>query len=840
MAKLPNRRTLTQLPCQARDRTRVNSRGTPQIIAVSLLLLGCFIPSAAGQVSLDKTGRLEGIVFVGNFDDRSNVPGAKVLVSGPVMAETETDADGKYAFDGIPPGTYDVEASFSELRASQTINIEANQVASAPLQLKPPEVKTTVNVAATGRVEGPSPSETINDKIVRDAPNVNEQFESLLPLVPGVVRGPDGHINMKGVRSTQGGAVVNSADVTDPATGGPAISLPIDVVSSVQVISNPYDPQYGKLTGAVSETDTKSGNYEGYHFSIQNVLPRWRDRGGSIVGIGAATPRMTLTGPIIKDKVALTESFEYRFVRSPVNSLPPLQRDTTLEGFNSYSQLDFNLSPKQTATVSVAVYPQKLQYLGLNTFTPQPSTADFHQRGYQLYAQDRYLVGGSALLTSQVTYKSYDVDTTAQSNLPYELLVDTTQGGYFNRQARRANRFDWQEIYNCAPKHWLGSHELKIGLDYAYSSFHGRQTFLPVELIGDSGTPIENISFTPPGYFNTNENEIAWWVADQWSLRQRLTFSLGLRFDSDSITSSTHAAPRAGFLLVLTKDGKTLLKGGIGLFYDKVPLMLPVFQNYPDRTVSVLASDGQVLSSTSYLNRIADGLRNPRSTSWNVVLDRQVLPQFSVRVAYEQRNTTNDFVVSPAETTSGIIALSNSGRDSYQEFQVAGRYRLTHSTLNASYVHSRAYGDLNDPALFFGTYPQAVIQPNARGRLPFDAPNRFLFWGDLAAPWKLTLIPVLDVHTGFPYSVENQYREYIGPRNVDRFPRFTSCDLQVTRPISLSVGERRLRMRAGFAVFNLFNHFNPRDVQNDIASKQFGGFYNDAWREYRGKLVFEF
>src|SRR5271165_6931104 len=56
------------------------------------------------------------------------------------------------------------------------------------------------------------------------------------------------------------------------------------------------------------------------------------------------------------------------------------------------------------------------------------------------------------------------------------------------------------------------------------------------------------------------------------------------------------------------------------------------------------------------------------------------------------------------------------------------------------------------------------------GRLPFDAPNRVLFWADVMGPWKLTLIPVLDVHTGFPYSVENQYREYIGPRNVDRFP----------------------------------------------------------------------
>jgi hypothetical protein len=45
---------------------------------------------------------------------------------------------------------------------------------------------------------------------------------------------------------------VNSANVTDPATGDVAINLPIDVVSSVQVISNPYDPAYGKFTGTVS------------------------------------------------------------------------------------------------------------------------------------------------------------------------------------------------------------------------------------------------------------------------------------------------------------------------------------------------------------------------------------------------------------------------------------------------------------------------------------------------------------------------------------------------------------------------------------------------------------
>ncbi len=825
-------------------RTRIACFWRARTIAPMLVLLAWLTPHAFGQDTQEKTGRLEGVVFVGDSgdsNDRSFVPGAKVLLSGPIMAETETDTDGKYAFNGIPPGTYEVEASFSELRAFQTIIVEVNQVATAPLQLKPPDLKTTVNVAANvEHAEDASPDTTINEKIVQNAPNYNEQFDALLPLVPGVVRGPDGRLNLKGGRSTQSGALLNSANVTDPATGSAAISLPIDVVSSVQVISDPYDPQYGKLAGAVSETDTKTGNYEGYHFTIQNVLPRLRDRDGSIVGIGAATPRMTLTGPLIEDKIAFTESFEYRFLRTPVNSLPPLERDTKLEGFNSYSQLDFNLSPKQTATLSVAVYPQKLDFLGLNTFTPQPSTADFHQRGYQVYGQDRYLFG-SALLTSQFTYKTYDVDTTAQSNLPYELLVDTTEGGYFNRQDRRATRFDWQESYNFAPKQWLGSHGLKIGLDYAHSDFNGQQTFLPVELVGASGTTIERIAFTAPGHFNTNQNEIGWWVADQWSPWQRLTFSMGLRVDSDTITSSTHAAPRGGFLLVLTKDGKTLLKGGIGVFYDKVPLILPVFDSYPDRTVSFLAPNGQVLSSTSYVNRITGGLQDPRSTAWNLALERQILQQLSIRIGYEQRYTTRDFVVSPTtDSTSPTIALSNDGSDSYKEFQVAGRYRLRSSTLNASYVHSRAYGSLNDPALFFGTYPQAVIQPDARGRLPFDAPNRFLFWGDLAGPWKFTLIPVLDVHTGFPYSVENQYREYIGQRDSERFPRFASCDLQVSRPVSLHLGDRQLRMRAGFGVFNLFNHFNPRDVQNDVDSKQFSQFFNDAWREYRGKLVFEF
>jgi hypothetical protein len=161
-------------------------------------------------------------------------------------------------------------------------------------------------------------------------------------------------------------------------------------------------------------------------------------------------------------------------------------------------------------------------------------------------------------------------------------------------------------------------------------------------------------------------------------------------------------------------------------------------------------------------------------------------------------------------------------------------------TINGSYTHSRADGDLNDPFLFFGNNPQAVIQPDQKGRLLFDAPNRVLLWGNIDGPLKLSIVPVFDVHTGFPYSVQNEFRDYIGARSSERFPRFSSTDLQITRPFTVHFRDKGLTLRAGGSVFNVFNHDNPRDVQNIRDSSNFRAFYNDAWREFRGKLVFQF
>lgn len=813
-------------------------------MSIRIATLICLSASIAeGRQVHDANGKVEGAVVVRDSRGQlSSVPFARVSLSGPAASETESDEHGQYTFVSVRPGKYIIKAISSGLEAGRIVIVTAEQTSIIDLELKPSEVRDSVTVTAEEPESGQAaPAGSVGEKTLRDAPNTNERFESVLPLIPGVVRGPDGRVNLKGSRNTQSGALVNSANVTDPVTGGPAINLPIDVVSSVQVISNPYDPQYGKFTGAVSTVATKTGSYDKFHFSVQNLVPRLRDRDGIIAGIGAATPRLTFSGPLVKDRIAITQSFEYRFVRTPVNSLPPLERDTKLESFDSYTQLDFVLTPKQTATVSFAVYPQKLDYLGLNTFNTQESTPDFHQRGFQTYVQHRYVVGSAGLLTSQFSYKKFDADISAQSDDPYRLLLETTEGGFFNRQARRSSRTSWDEIYRFAPWQFAGTHQFTAGLSFEHSAYEGRQIFLPVGLDGVGDVPVERISFSDPTSFSIDQNETSWFVGDQWALSQRFTLSPGLRFDYDTITHSAHAAPRVGFLLTLTKDAKTLLKGGVGRFYDRVPLLAATFRDFPDRTVTILGENGIPSTSTFYENKLNGQLRNPRSLSWNVELDREVTRNLLLRFAYEQRHTTDDFLISPISNgTTGAIELSNHGSSSYRELQWTARYKLRKNIFNASYVRSRAFGDLNDLNQFFGNLAQPVIQANGRGRLSFDAPNRCLFWATLAGPMKLTLVPVYEVHTGFPYSVQNEFREYVGLRNVERFPRFSSFDLQITRPASLPFGDHHLHARVGLGVFNLFNHFNPRDVQNNLASARFDGFFNSAWREFRGKFVLEF
>src|SRR5579864_2159738 len=596
---------------------------TMRKLTIVMLILGLISAGAFAQGTGQPSGAVQGQVFITDADGgRSVVAATKIILDGPTHLEALSDNEGRFAISAVPAGSYTIAANIPGMTATQGVVVTAGSVSQAQLEMKLEAVTASTTVTATtdsvDTKTQPSGTDAIGESAVHNMPNADEHFQSLLPLVPGVVRGPNGQINMKGARASQNGSLVNSADVTDPATGTTAINIPIDVVSKVEVLSTPYDPEYGKFTGAVSNVETRPGNFNNFHMSAQNLIPRLRRLDGSIMGIAAVTPRITFSGPIVKDRVAFTDSVEYRYERNPVTSLPPLQSDTQSETFDSYTQLDFNISKKQTATGSFAIFPQKFHYFGLNTFTPQASTPDLHERGYQAYLQHRYVTDAGDLLTSQLSFRKFDANVLPNSDARYQLLVETTQGRFFNHQDRNTTRTEWEEIFRSHPQHFYGSHELTAGVDFSHSSYNGRQEFFPVQIVGVAGYPLEQIQFDPTSNFSIGKNEAAWFVGDKWTVSNRLTFDLGLRFDRDSISDSVNTAPRVGFILSLTSDGRTVVKGGAGFFYDRIPLNIPTFTDLPARTVSALDPSGQILTSTNYSNVISNGLRNPRSEVWNL------------------------------------------------------------------------------------------------------------------------------------------------------------------------------------------------------------------------------
>jgi hypothetical protein len=67
---------------------------------------------------------------------------------------------------------------------------------------------------------------------------------------------------------------------------------------------------------------------------------------------------------------------------------------------------------------------------------------------------------------------------------------------------------------------------------------------------------------------------------------------------------------------------------------------------------------------------------------------------------------------------------------------------------------------------------------------------------------------------------------------------FASLDMQVMKSVSLPGRFDKYRVELGLKVFNVTNHFNPRDFQNNLASDQFGNFSNGVGRQFGSRIVF--
>jgi Carboxypeptidase regulatory-like domain len=824
-----------------------------------LLILTATIPTfgQGTQPSGDKqqTGSIHGTISTTQQSASSDLTGISVNLTmappdgNPLTAAT--DDAGRYEFKDLKPGAYTVSITQAGFKAvAKQVNIAAGQAAIQDIALEletvseKVEVKEQNQVISTESVSNPDATVTHTEMIA--LPTQQEKIRELLPITPGVIRTMDGKLSFKGADENQSLFLVNSAQVADPVTGSFSIPVPTDAVQSFAVYKTPYNASLGSFSGGLTTIETKPPE-EKWNFYVKNIVPSVLGKNGSMVGLAEATPGVDFGGPLVRDKVFFSEVFQYDMKKYTIRGLPWPDDITKRQGFNSFSTVEFVLTPKQILTLTVNAFPLRIQHAGINALVPQPASNDLNQSGVSIGLSDKYQFDSGAIFSVVSQYTRFDSNAHGQG-LDDMLVTPQGWGGdFFNRWSRRGKSFQLLPSYQFKKMKFLGQHELHVGVDVSYRSYFGTNVSNPVQLLEQDGTLAEQINFQPsPSSQIASDTAVAEFIQDHWVLNSHWTADVGARLSSEKQGWSAAFAPRAGIAYSPGKDGKTVIRAGTGLFYSLLPLLAADFNVNPTRVVSLFDPTGQLMAppvtyTNGYVgstNPLTTGIlphgpgTTPRNFTWNVEGDHALKRNVILRIGYIDSRTTYLFVVNPftgAPGENSFLGLANNGSSHYQELESTVHFTIhEHNEVNASYIWSRTQGDLNNLSNVMIPFQQPVIRPNVYGILPSDIPDRMITWGVFSLPKKLVFSPLLDVHSGYPYSNVDVLQNYVGTPNGQRFATYLSLDMKIYRvfriPFLGAKSGKIHHMRLGFYSLNVTNHGNFNAVYNNVTAPNFGQF----------------
>jgi hypothetical protein len=116
-------------------------------IALAILLL---LDLGFGQGSSPVLGSIRGDVFTkGTNGEPAVLPGARIVLRGPITKETESDTQGAFAIDGLPPGTYEIEANAPGLYAALAVEVRAGTSSTGPVEMNVAAATSTTSPQLT-------------------------------------------------------------------------------------------------------------------------------------------------------------------------------------------------------------------------------------------------------------------------------------------------------------------------------------------------------------------------------------------------------------------------------------------------------------------------------------------------------------------------------------------------------------------------------------------------------------------------------------------------------------------------------------------------------------------
>jgi len=748
-----------------------------------------------------------------------------------VIASSTSDEVGHVTFPDVPTRRYVLHATrdgFAET-TSAPFTVRPGGTEQVLIEMRLTFVRESVDVV----VPANSPTESLQPVAVSDVltgskmdiqPLAGDDFQSLLTVLPSIIRGPEGRLRIKGGAPTTGALQISSASLNDPSTGDFDLELPSGAVESVEVLSNPFAAEYGRFSTSVTQVRTKRGSND-WVFKPDNLVPGF---GKGFAFVNKFEPRYSISGPLKKDKLLFGEYLQYRYVRTPVKSLPG-QPQLGLDSFDSFTRLDAVLSSRHALTGGVIYFPRKITNATLSTFRPEETTPKFSQSGFSTGAADRIILSAHAVLETTGAIRIFEVDQKTQGTAPMVYAPQSQSGNFFNRQERNVRSLQVVEALTYSKEHWGGDHMFKFGADLQHSRFDGDNYSQEVDAVRLDGSLAERMTYSPaltnPEVHGT---EFALFAQDRWRVNDRLMFELGIRSDRDDIVEKVNYSPRVGMSVSVLPEGRGILRGGFGKFAERTPLTVGAFTQYETQTVTRYATNGLPLGpAVTFTHTLGDVLKTPESVVQTVAWDQRIERRFFFKAAYLHRNGSHAYILDP-DVNRGLLTLSSEGQSKYWELETTGRFLAReHRDLSVSYVRSKSTRDLNDYDQFYGNFRNPIIRPNANSLSPTDVPNRIIVRGNIGIPGQWVFVPLYEWRSGFPWSAVNEFQDFVGERNMTgRLPKVSTLDFTLARPLKF----RKYRFTGGLKIYNAFNSKSDRDVQANITSPDYGKFYNPIQR----------
>jgi hypothetical protein len=799
--------------------------------------------------------------LTGHVKDENAAPvvGAHVTVRPAPPAtggtwETDTDPDGSfsitlpsngdYLVDVVRQGFYQLTGQPVHVETLQEVMLTIHSVREVFQSVDVSEQPSPVDIDQTQNEERLTGTQ-INDILY---PNSHSLVDSM-KLMPGVVVDASGGMHFNGSSGDQVEYQLNGFNVTNPINGQFNTALAVEGIRSVDYSSGRYSPEFGKGSAGVLAINTESGT-DTFRFTTTDFVPGVDIHQG--VRLGNWYPRFGFSGPIKRGHAWFADTFGGEYNDTLVTGLPSGQNTST--GWSGYNLLhaQVNLSPRNILIGDFLINLGRDNRLGLGVLDPVSTTQTLRTHEYFASVKDQLYLGDRSMIQFGYAHNDFFTGQTPQGDALYVFGPQGRSGNYFISGTQQSSR-DQALVQGYVPQfHLFGLHQIQAGFDGDLLSYNGNFRRTGYEVTGFAAQILSETTFTGSGLFHVHDTEVAPWVVDSWRVAKRLQFEVGARQDWDRLVDRAAWSPRASFSWAPFANGLTRISGGYAVTHDAVtlaPFGMVLDQTALTTTYNANGTpEGPPAPSTFTLP--SGPLRLPAATNWSLNVDRQITPHLFASVKYLRRRGTDgfDFVNTlapeaapsvlplPGGSAPGVYQLENLRRDDYDSVQITA-----HQTLSGQYEWMVSYTRSS-------AISNAVLNANAGEPLqalaglvpmPWDAPNRFLGWAYLPAPFqgekkKWSIAAMIDARSGFPFSVQQQTGIISGAVDSHRYPFNFDLNLAVERMITLH--NYRFALRLG--VDNLADARNPTAVENVIGAANYLQFLGDEGRHYVVRIRF--